>query len=173
MRAGTLPGGHKADLGNGVRLGYDPAQSRTSWPCAGPAGGLPPGVAVSALALGRLGRPLVALAGRHLRSERVQYRLGRYFRGDSVAADRPKPSLTAFRFPFVARRRARAVELWGLAPHRAGTVRIERSARGRWRRMATARTRSGRVFSIRRDVAPGMRLRARAGGAVSLVATVR
>jgi hypothetical protein len=49
----------------------------------------------------------------------------------------PKPALTAFRFPFVAFRRARGVQVWGrIPPGRDGPVLVERLKRGRWSRIA-------------------------------------
>ena len=44
---------------------------------------------------------------------------GLYFRGASVAQDRPKLTLRAFRFPFVAFRRQRGIAVWGRTPDSA------------------------------------------------------
>ena len=171
-RAGTLPGGRKAIWA--TEFGWD-----TNPPNPGP-DGLAPVKQASYLqeSLYRLWRSGVsvalwwrlrdAAAGKGFRDVS-----GVYLRGDSVAADLPKPSLTAFRFPFVAKRRGGGTELWGLRPGGAGRVTIERATGERWRRLATVRTRSGRVFSIKRGLPRKTRLRARAGTATSLVATVR
>ena len=51
---------------------------------------------------------------------------GIFFRGSTVAQDRPKPhTFQAFRFPFTAYRRRGVAQLWGLAPS-GGRVVIER-----------------------------------------------
>ena len=93
---------------------------------------------------------------------------GVYFRGPTVAQDRPKPfSFQAFRFPFTAYRRRGVAQLWGLAPH-AGTVTIELRRGGRWRRAFRVRTRSGRLFFSPRRVPKGSVLRARQGSETSL-----
>ena len=48
---------------------------------------------------------------------RTPYQSGLWFRGgDALASDRPKRSLTAFRFPFVAFRSRNGVSIWGRAP---------------------------------------------------------
>lgn len=82
---------------------------------------------------------------------------------------RPKPSATAFRFPFVALRQrdGRAV-LWGRAPQ-AGRVTIEIRAARRWRRLVRLRTAGSGIFYARRRVPRRVRLRARAGSQLSLV----
>jgi len=58
-----------------------------------------------------------------------------------IACDAPKPSLQAFRFPFVAFRSGRArVRVWGRTPDSGpGRVRIERFRKGKWRRLRTLR----------------------------------
>jgi hypothetical protein len=59
---------------------------------------------------------------------------GLYFRGKKTALDRPKPSWEAFRFPFVAYKRAHGVFVWGRTPtSRAGRVRIDQQAGSSWR----------------------------------------
>jgi hypothetical protein len=54
---------------------------------------------------------------------------------------RPKPAFTAFRFPFVAFRRAAGVRVWGrIPPGRDGPVLVERLTRdGHWSRVAAVR----------------------------------
>ena len=81
----------------------------------------------------------------------------------------PKPSLTAFRFPLVARRLDRQrVLVWGIAP-RAGRVRIEARRGGRRRTIAALRT-AGRPHPfVARVRLPGQALlRARLGAEASL-----
>jgi hypothetical protein len=71
---------------------------------------------------------------------------GLYFRGATPARDRPKPTLAAFRFPFVAYRQGARATVWGRVPDsRAEVVRIEVRSGG-WVRVATLRSGSGGVF---------------------------
>jgi hypothetical protein len=85
---------------------------------------------------------------------------GIYFRGDTVAQDRPKLGFKAFRFPFTAFRRSGAAELWALAP-RGGPVRIQRQQDGRWRTIAALRARPNRLTVGRlRGIPKDARLRA-------------
>src|SRR5207248_1699459 len=66
------------------------------------------------------------------------YQSGLYFRGGSLAADRPKPALTAFRFPFVAFPRAKHVFVWARTPTgRAATIVVEQRGSSGWRRLGT------------------------------------
>jgi hypothetical protein len=93
---------------------------------------------------------------------------GVYFRGPTVAQDRPKPfSFQAFRFPFTAYRRRGVAQIWGLAPH-PGTVAIETRRRGHWRHAFRVRTRRGRLFLRPRRIRKGTVLRARQGSETSL-----
>jgi hypothetical protein len=82
----------------------------------------------------------------------------------------PKPSATAFAFPFVAETLGGGkVRLWGKAPA-AGRVVVQRRAGSRWVTIATFRASApGRVFTATVRLRPGAQLRARAGGATSLV----
>jgi hypothetical protein len=80
---------------------------------------------------------------------------GLYFRGATVARDRPKPSLQAFRFPLVAFPRARSrVYVWGRTPagKRARVV-VEQRVGKRWRRLGALSTNGvgifQRTFSVR------------------------
>jgi hypothetical protein len=66
----------------------------------------------------------------------VALQSGLYLRAPSIAADRPKLILSAFRFPFVAERARSRLRLWGRTPNSdAGPVRIEVRIRGRWRKL--------------------------------------
>ena len=59
---------------------------------------------------------------------------GLYLRGATLAEDRPKRVLHAFRFPFVAFRAAGGVRVWGRTPSsRPGPVTIEVREGGGWR----------------------------------------
>lgn len=64
------------------------------------------------------------------------YQSGLYFRGTSLARDRPKPALTAFRFPFAAFPRAKKVFVWARTPSGKGaTIVVEQRSSSGWRRV--------------------------------------
>ena len=88
---------------------------------------------------------------------------GLYFRGRSIAHDRAKRSLMAFRFPFVAFRLEAKIRIWGRTPWgRAGPVDVERSVASGWKRVARLRTdRYGIFRHTAPDTGAGDRLRAR------------
>jgi hypothetical protein len=92
---------------------------------------------------------------------------GVFYRGASVAADRPKPGFYTFRFPFTAFTKRGVAQIWGLAPH-GGAVTIQVRRGGRWRTLTRLRTRHGRMFFAARRLDRGTRLRARQGPATSL-----
>ena len=81
----------------------------------------------------------------------------------SPATSRRPPSLKAFRFPFVAFRSGkRHVRVWGRTPGGvAGKVAIERSRKGKWRKLRTLRADSNGVFRKRHQGAAHGQLRAR------------
>lgn len=75
------------------------------------------------------------------------FQSGLYFRGASVDADRPKPTLTAFRFPFIAYPRAHGVFVWGRTPDStAQAVVVERKVGRHWRRLATLHANAVGIF---------------------------
>jgi hypothetical protein len=86
------------------------------------------------------------------------YQSGLYFRNG-----RAKPSLQAFRFPFVAFRRNGGLTVWGRTPsEQPGTVIVEhRSGDGSWRRLGTLAANSVGVFRGRFSAPSGDWLRAR------------
>jgi hypothetical protein len=92
---------------------------------------------------------------------------GVFYRGASVAADRPKPGFYTFRFPFTAFTKRGVAQIWGLAPN-SGAVTIEVRRGGRWRRLTRLRTRNGRMFFAAKRLGRGTPLRARQGPATSL-----
>ena len=66
------------------------------------------------------------------------YQSGLYFRGPSLARDRPKPALTGFRFPFVAFPRAKKVFVWARTPTgKRATIVVEQRGPSGWRRLGT------------------------------------
>jgi hypothetical protein len=72
---------------------------------------------------------------------------GLYFRGATLAEDRPKRVLYAFRFPFVAHSRRGGIAFWGRTPDgRRGRVAIQARRGGRWRTIAVARAAGTGIF---------------------------
>jgi hypothetical protein len=73
---------------------------------------------------------------------------GLWFRGATLVADRPKPTLAAFRFPFVAYRRRGGIFVWGRTPWgKAGPVRVEATGGEGWRLLTTLRGNRYGIFS--------------------------
>ncbi|HET8566503.1 MAG TPA: hypothetical protein VFL77_08530 [Solirubrobacterales bacterium] len=73
---------------------------------------------------------------------------GLYFRGPSLAEDRPKPSMYAFRFPFVAYTQKGGFFYWGRTPtSMAGRVVLEVFESGEWRRAGVARASARGIFT--------------------------
>jgi hypothetical protein len=61
------------------------------------------------------------------------YQSGLYYLGSSFASDRPKPALTAFRFPFVASPDGKRISVWGRTPTSSpGRIRIEQHQASSW-----------------------------------------
>lgn len=98
---------------------------------------------------------------------------GLYFRGATLAKDRPKPSLNAFRFPFVAYSRKHGISYWGRTPtSTAGKVVIQVHGAGGWRKAAVVRADGSGIFrgTIGTRYGRGRRgtVRARYGGVRSI-----
>ena len=75
---------------------------------------------------------------------------GLYFRGSSVADDKPKAVLKAFRFPFVAFTKPKGISIWGrTADSSAGKVTISfRKAGSRnWRKLSSVRANGTGIFT--------------------------
>jgi hypothetical protein len=69
---------------------------------------------------------------------------------EELHMDRPKPALTAFRFPFVAYRRGGRVIVWGRTPtSQSGRVAIEVARKGKWTKLKTLRAGSRGIFTRR------------------------
>jgi hypothetical protein len=67
-----------------------------------------------------------------------------------MAHDLPKPTLTAFRFPFVAFRQKHGTLVWGRTPGgKPARVIIEQRRARSWRRLATLRANSDGIFTAR------------------------
>jgi hypothetical protein len=72
---------------------------------------------------------------------------GLYFRGATLAEDRPKKVLYAFRFPFVAYPRKQGLFFWGRTPNsEPGRVRIQLRQDGHWRQATTVRAAKNGIF---------------------------
>ncbi len=93
---------------------------------------------------------------------------GVFLRGPTPAQDVPKPSFTAFRFPFTAYRTRGVARLWGMAPA-GGTVTIQARSGDRWVTATRLRAKSNRIFSGRLRVGQGVSLRAVWNSDTSLV----
>jgi hypothetical protein len=90
------------------------------------------------------------------------YQSGLYYRGESGAEDRPKPALQAFRFPFVAFRGGKNVNVWGRTPtSKAALLTIERPYRGGWQSVGRVRADSVGIFKLRLKNLKANLLRAR------------
>lgn len=97
---------------------------------------------------------------------------GVFYRGATVALDTPKPSYTAFRFPFTAfNSRKRGALLWGIAPTR-GAVTIQRQTGATWQNVKTVTPGAGRVFQTRLRSKRGDVLRATQAGEASIDARI-
>jgi hypothetical protein len=75
---------------------------------------------------------------------------GLYYRGSSLETDRPKPTFTAFKFPFVAYSQKGGVFVWGRTPWgKRGRVEVDQKITGTWRRLAVFGTDGYGIFSRR------------------------
>jgi hypothetical protein len=93
------------------------------------------------------------------------------FCAGGLGCDRPKLSLQAFRFPFVAFRTGRYARVWGRTPTSGrGTVIIEQLTGRGWRTVGRLRARKGGIFEgRRRRHADGpLRARLKSGGELSV-----
>jgi hypothetical protein len=78
-----------------------------------------------------------------------QSQSGLYFRsGIRMALDQPKPTLTAFRFPFVAYRQRDGTFVWGRTPGgRPGRAIVEQRLARSWKRLSTIRSDRYGIFT--------------------------
>jgi hypothetical protein len=75
---------------------------------------------------------------------------GLYFRGDSLAADKPKRVFYAFRFPFVAYSENGRLQFWGRTPTSGpGKVKVQLKRGKAWRTVKTLSGGSNGVFQAR------------------------
>lgn len=96
------------------------------------------------------------------------YQSGVFLRGDTIAADRQKPALTAFRFPFTAYRESGVATLWGKSPRR-GTIEVQARVNSEWRTVSRLTAGANGIFIGRLRIGPRTQLRATAGHHASLV----
>ena len=86
------------------------------------------------------------------------FQSGLYFRGDDgIASDKPKPSLRAFRFPFVAfRQKGGAIAYWGRTPAGVNKAVVVEQAQGsRWTRLVAPKVDRYGIFQGRVSKARG------------------
>jgi hypothetical protein len=95
---------------------------------------------------------------------------GVYTLGQTPLQDTPKPSLTAFEFPFTAYRKNGVANLWGMAPT-AGPVEIQEQEGAKWVTLVTLTAASTRIFRGSLLVGPRTNLRAVSAAAASLTWT--
>jgi hypothetical protein len=93
------------------------------------------------------------------------YQAGVYFNDG-----RPKPSLTAFRFPFVTERAAKkdTLRAWGKSPE-AGKLKIQRRQGSRWVTVRSLSVSKGGTFQATLKLSGKQQLRATVGGSQSLI----
>ena len=92
------------------------------------------------------------------------YQSGLYF-----LDGRPKPALTAFRFPFVTERiNEKTLRAWGKAPE-AGQLRIQRQQGSRWKTVKKLEVGRGSVFATKLRLKGKQRLRAVVGNSTTIV----
>jgi hypothetical protein len=84
---------------------------------------------------------------RESRSSSENMESGLYFRGATLAENRPKQVMYAFRFPFVAYSTRSGFSFWGRTPTSAGGRVVIQVLKGRrWRRMSVARANGSGIF---------------------------
>jgi hypothetical protein len=101
------------------------------------------------------------------------FQSGLYFRGSNgVASDKPKPTLRAFRFPFVAfRQKDNSITFWGrTSTSTKRAVVVEQKQGTRWRKLATPGVDQYGIFrgSVTSGASGSLRARQVAGGEASL-----
>jgi hypothetical protein len=73
---------------------------------------------------------------------------GFYLWNPNVFAQQPKPTINAFRFPFVALREGKGLMVWGRTPTSSGgMVRIEAQQGGSWKTLRTLRAAGNGIFT--------------------------
>jgi hypothetical protein len=94
-----------------------------------------------------------------------------FYDGPFFKLNRPKPALTAFRFPFVAFRSHGRVFVWGRTPDSAPhAVVVQQVFRGRWHRVRVVRANRYGIFTARMRVPLRGRFRALLAGETASLA---
>jgi hypothetical protein len=97
------------------------------------------------------------------------YQSGLFFAPDASGVAKPKPALTAFRFPFVAYRHGGSLDLWGRTPDsHGGMVTVEQARGGSWIRLGAIRAASNGIFDGTLAPRGQGKVRARLGSQASL-----
>jgi hypothetical protein len=95
------------------------------------------------------------------------YQSGLYFRGPTVAQDRPKKVMYAFRFPFVAYPHRNGLTFWGRTPDSgSGRILIQLRRHGHWRRVAVVHADRNGIFRGRARILDSRRRGSASTGAV-------
>jgi len=84
-----------------------------------------------------------------------QYQSGLYFHAASLENARPKPSLTAFRFPFVAYLNKATVSVWGRVPtsdKEVVSIQLRQGKSGGWRSVANIGSNANGIFQAKLDL---------------------
>ena len=181
VELGDLPR-MRAVLQAGVRLNHvvsaRPAQfwvTEFSWDSAPPRKNAAPmalaarWTAESLYQAWRSGVSLLTWFGLEDRRSPSPYQSGLYFHAHSLDAARPKPVLTAFRFPFVAYLHRRTVSVWGrdaTSDQEKVTVQRRHGKSGRWRTVGTIVANSNGIFETTLKLKASKKdwLRAKAAG---------
>ncbi len=96
------------------------------------------------------------------RPHSATFESGLYYRCGTLSCDRAKPSLQAFRFPFVAFRSGRRVYVWGRTPtSKPARVIVQQRVGRRWKRLGRLRANRYGIFSRRIRTSRRGKLRAR------------
>jgi hypothetical protein len=98
------------------------------------------------------------------------FQSGLYFNATTLAAAKPKPTLTAFRFPFVAIQAKGKYTLWGRTPTSSGAnVTVELKSGSKWKKVTTIRAAADGIFQkVWKTPLKNGDVRARIGKVVSL-----
>jgi hypothetical protein len=93
------------------------------------------------------------------------FQAGLYRAGKSLAADKPKPTLAAFRFPFVGHTVRGRISVWGRTPWaKPGRILVEESSKGGWRLLGLVKTNRFGIFTQIFGAPRGRYVRARSLG---------
>ena len=102
------------------------------------------------------------------------YQSGLYFHAPRFASAKPKPFVKAFRFPFVALRRANGVYVWAHTPlGKRGNVVFQQTFKGGWKHVKKLRADRYGIAQAVLKVKPIGQFRALLGGERSLPFSMR